>query len=215
MLEKILSELLWTDQRWIELIASVASIAYVVLAAKRSIWCWPLGVLGAILFVYVFYVAKFYALTLEYGVYVFLCSYGWYAWGRGDQAGHELPVRSMRKQETVWLVLIGLVTYVVVGFLLWKFTDASLPFRDSFTTSFSFVAQWMTTKKILQNWLLWIVVDLIYLTMFAFAGTWYAFGYYVILTIIAVFGYLAWRKAMLSQTDLKTTESAENTETAQ
>jgi nicotinamide mononucleotide transporter len=212
MLERLINEFCYTQDKWVwELIATIASTVYVILAMRQSVLCWPFGVVGAIFYVYVFFSSKLYALTFEYGVYFVLCLYGWFIWGRGDRQGHGLPVRSVRRLEGSSLLALGLVIYLLVGFLLWKFTDANLPFRDSLTTTFGLIAQWMTAKKILESWLLWLIVNLIYLSMFAIMGLWFTFAYFIFLTVISMLGYLAWRKSMLGG-NRTTAEIAEDAE---
>ncbi len=107
------------------------------------------------------------------------------------------------------LVSIGALGGVFLGQTLSRFTDASLPFMDSALTSFSIVAQWMQTRKLLETWLLWLAVDLFYVGMFLYKGLYLTSGLYAVFLYLAVLGFLQWRRSLeQTHSNAKTTAVA-------
>ena len=151
--------------RW-EVLAVVFGIVSVYLSTREHIWSWPTALVNVGLYFVVFYEAKLYADMGLQVVYFGLSLYGWYEWLYGGANRTELHVSRTTRPLGVRLLIIGIVCAAVLGTLLARFTDAALPYVDSATTSTSLVAQWMMTRKILENWAVWMAVDVVYVGMF-------------------------------------------------
>ena len=151
--------------RW-EVLAVVFGIVSVYLSTREHIWSWPTALVNVGLYFVVFYEAKLYADMGLQVVYFGLSLYGWYEWLYGGANRTELHVSRTSRPLGVRLLTIGIVCAAVLGTLLARFTDAALPYVDSATTSTSLVAQWMMTRKILENWAVWMAVDVVYVGMF-------------------------------------------------
>jgi nicotinamide mononucleotide transporter len=180
----------------IEIIAVVVTIAAVWLTARQVIWCWPLGLVSVSLYAVVFFQAKLYADMGLQAVYFVLTLYGWWAWLHGGEDRGELHVSLAGWPMRVGLVALGAVSGLLLGLTLGRFTDASLPFMDSSLSSFSIVAQWLQTRKILEAWLLWIALDVFYVGMFVFKGLYLTAGLYAVFLWLASVGFLSWRRSM-------------------
>ena len=147
-------------------LALVLTLSYVGLAIVQSVWCWPAGFLGAGLTLVVCLHARLYGMAALQLVYMALMVYGWHEWRRGGEDGGGLGVSRTPLVWAIGLTVTAALSAVAMGFLLTESTDAALPFWDAGTTAFSLVAQLMTTRKWIENWLVWIVVDGVYVGMF-------------------------------------------------
>ncbi len=180
----------------IELVAVVVTLAAVYLTTRQIIWCWPLGMVSVTLYALVFYNAKLYADMGLQALYFGLAIYGWWAWLHGSDDHGELEVSLTSNRAWIMLATIAALAGLLLGFTLSRLTDASLPFMDSILTSFSIVAQWMQTRKLLEAWLVWLVVDVFYVGMFLYKGLTPTAGLYAVFLCLAVLGFVEWRRSM-------------------
>jgi len=194
---------MWIDQlvaftiakRW-EVLAVVTGIISVYLSTRENIWSWPTALVNVALYFVVFYETKLYADMGLQVVYFALSLYGWYEWLYGGENRTELRVSRTSPALGVRLAIIGIACAVVLGTLLARFTDAALPYIDSATTSTSLVAQWMMTRKILENWAVWAAVDVVYIAMFVFKRLYLTAGLYTVFLVLAVMGYVQWKRSL-------------------
>ncbi len=145
----------------VEIAGVVFGLVYVWLAIRESPWCWPFGIANAVLFLLVFSRARIYGAASLQAVYVVVSVYGWYEWLHGGKDHGRLLVSRAPRRWLLSLAAAGAIGSVALGLFLRHRTDAALPFPDAATTAFSLVAQWMATRKWLENWLLWIAVDVV------------------------------------------------------
>ncbi|MEI6668664.1 MAG: nicotinamide riboside transporter PnuC [Acidobacteriota bacterium] len=182
-----------------EVIGVGTGILGVWLTTRQNIWCWPTGLISVVAFIVVFYDAKLYAAMGLQVVYVALVAYGWYAWLYGGADHGELLVSRMPRRLIIPLVLAGAVFAAALGLWLRQRTDEALPFLDAFTMSFSLIAQWMQTRKHLENWMVWVVVDLVYIGMSVTQGLNLTAGLYLVYIGLAMVGYRDWRRSMAAE----------------
>jgi len=178
----------------LELVAVVLTLLAVYLTARQILWCWPLAMVSVTLYAVVFYQARLYADMGLQALYFGLAIYGWWAWRHGGEDHGELHVTLASTRMRL----------VLLGQTLSRFTDASLPFMDSALTSFSIVGQWMQTRKLLEAWLVWLGVDVFYVGMFLHKGLYLTAGLYAVFLILAVLGFLSWRRS-IGETTLRAT----------
>jgi len=182
-----------------EIVAAIFGVISVFLSVRQIIWSWPTAIVNVGMYIVVFYRSKLYSDTGLQVVYVILNFYGWYQWLYGGKNRTELPVT--RTSGRLWAILavIAAVSTMALGTFVSRNTDAALPYMDALTTSTSLVAQWMMTKKLLENWLVWIGVDVLYVGMFIFKGLFLTAGLYAVFLALAVKGYLDWRRSIAAQ----------------
>jgi len=186
----------------LEIVAALLGALSVWLSVRQNIWSWPTGIVNVVLYAIVFYEAKLYADMGLQVVYAVLSIYGWYEWLYGGAGRTELRVTRTGPRLGLLLGLIAAVGSVVIGLFLHHETDAALPFMDSFLSSTSLVAQWMMTKKLLENWLVWISVDVLYVGMFIFKGLFLTSALYAVFLALAIKGFLDWRRSMSAESAL-------------
>ena len=173
----------------------------VYLAAINNIWNWPFAIISTAIYIYVFAKVALYA-DMGQNAYLLLINiYGWYYWGRQPANAPKVPVVRISRKQIFFLVLIACMATPVLGFSLVKLSSAlhyqpaAFPYLDSFCTVISLTAQVFMARKILENWLIWIFVDIIYVGIYLskdLQPTAFMFGIYAILALV---GYLDWRKA--------------------
>ena len=180
----------------LEIVGVVFGILGVWLTTRQKVWCWPTGMVSVIAFVAVFYRAKLYAAMGLQCVYVALLAYGWYAWLHGGDARGPLRVTRIRPRAMAALTVAGAAATAGLGWWLGRSTDEALPYLDAFTTVFSLVAQWMQARKRLENWVLWVIVDVLYVGMALTQGLTLTSGLYLVYVGLAILGYRDWRRSM-------------------
>ncbi len=184
----------------LELIAAIIGAGSVYLSARQNIWSWPTAIVNVALYAVVFYRVQLYAemgLQVIFGV---LSVYGWYQWLHGGENRTELRVTRTGRPLGAVLAGIALTGGLTLGLLLQAMTNASLPILDSFLASTSLVAQWMMTRKKVENWLVWIFVDVLYVGMFHSKGLYITAVLYAVFLVLAIRGYLDWRRSMVATT---------------
>jgi nicotinamide mononucleotide transporter len=187
----------YTGQNWLEIAGVVTGFICVYLNARENIWGWPMGIVSCFLYIFIMYDARFYADMWLQVVYVFLNAYGWYQWLYGGENNSELKVTTTGRRLLVFLVLSGMAATGAAYYYFSTFTDAAQPFWDSFNTAFSLVAVYLQARKKLESWVLWIMVDIIYIPLFYFRGLQLTSLLYVAFLGLAVAGYVLWRRSML------------------
>ena len=185
-------------KRW-EVLAVITGIISVYLSTRENIWSWPTALVNVALYFVVFYEEKLYADMGLQVVYFALSLYGWYEWLYGGENRTELHVSRTPRALGVRLAIIGIACVAVLGTLLARFTDAALPYIDSATASTSLVAQWMMTRKILENWAVWVAVDVVYIAMFIFKRLYLTAGLYAVFLVLAVMGYVQWKRSLVAR----------------
>jgi len=181
------------SQSLLETAGVITGILCVYLAAKNNIWGWPIAIISVVIYIFIFLEAKLYADTGLQVYFLIMNIYGWYFWSyKADEK--KVPVSSITPKE-IKLSILGIVIFTaVLGFFLYKRTDASFPFIDSFCTACSLVAQIFLARKVIENWLIWIFVDVIYVGVYIAKDLHLTAGMYALYIFIATMGYNEWRK---------------------
>jgi nicotinamide mononucleotide transporter len=166
---------------------------------------WPFGIATSVLYAFVFHASRFYAGMGLQIYYVAMSVYGWYFWLKGirPDASKELPVSKITTRQIGWSVVLFLISFISIFFFLSLRTDSPVPLMDALTTSLSIVATWMLARKILENWLIWIIANLFSIGLYIFQNLWptvLLFGAY---EILAIYGYFQWKRSMQYQSDEK------------
>lgn len=186
----------WLAQHYVEVLGVVLSIIYLVLSIRQNILLWPVGILSAVMYVIVFYESKFYA-DMGLNAYYFVISiYGWINWsGAARKEQGEPPVISAGLKRGLLLLMVMVAIFFIIGYLLKEYTDSPIPYWDALTTAGSIVATWMLTRKILEHWIVWIFVDLMSMGLYIYRGLYPTAFLFLVYTIMAVVGYLEWRRS--------------------
>ena len=186
----------WLLAHYIEIVGVVFSVIYLLFSIRQNILLWPTGMISAILYMVVFFQAKFYA-DMGLNVYYFFISiYGWIVWqkGKGD-SGRQSIIRRIQWKQGLILTGLTALAFVGIGLILDRYTDSPIPYWDALTTAMSFTATWMLARKILEHWIIWIIVDAISMGLYLYRGLYPTMILFAIYTTMAVIGYLEWKKS--------------------
>ena len=175
----------------IECVAVFFSILYVILATQESIWCWGAAVISVSLYIYICFSAQLYAETGLQVFYLLMAFYGYYIWNKKKQS---LQISEWSIGKHLFIITIGAILTFLLGFFISIYTSAKMPIIDSFTTVFSVFATYMVVKKILGNWLYWIVIDIVSIYLYYSRDLHLTSLLFIAYTIIAITGYLSWIK---------------------
>ena len=182
-----------------EWIAALILLVSVFLSAKENIWSWPTAIIGVAIYIYIFWNVQLYAEVGLQLIYIAISVYGWYHWLYGGERHTELPVSRASTKTNVVSTAIATVFALVLGEVLTRITDASLPRADAALTSFSLLAQWQMSRKYLLNWAIWIIVDVFYIVMFIVKELYVTAGLYAAFIIVCILGLIEWKRSLEKQ----------------
>ena len=195
----------FTDSIWealkatslIEWLAVTSSITYVILVSKRLIICWFFAFVGSALFVYLGYIGDLYIESILQLFYVAMAVVGWLSWKNSNPENSKIQLWGVNK-HLLNIIISGIVS-LILGFIFANYTNQANPYIDAFTTCYSLSATFMVAKKILGNWIYWIVIDLVSIYLYAQRDYNLAAVQYGVFTLLAVFGFIAWRNVYKHQ----------------
>jgi nicotinamide mononucleotide transporter len=191
----------WIQEHWLEIFGALSGFIYIFLEIKANKWMWPVGFITSLVYVFVFFDAKFYAdMSLQF-YYIFISIYGWYLWLKGEQHSNkkEYQISHVRLKDIAGLSIFFVIAFVLISYILVKYTDSPLPYWDTLTTALSIVATWMLAKKLIQHWYLWVVINLIAMGLYIYKDLYPTSILHLVYTIFAVIGYFEWKRMMQKQ----------------
>jgi len=190
--------------KWTELLGFVTGAICVWLQVKENVWNWPAGIANNIFYVVVFWRSGLYADSLLQSFYISISIYGWWNWLRGGVAHSELKIS--RTSQSGMLVYVALTAAGTILFheLLRRYTNSTVPFWDGLTTAMSLTAQYMLTRKVVENWWWWIAVDVIYIALYVYKHLYLTSLLYAIFLAMCIAGWREWQRRM---TNLPASES--------
>lgn len=188
----------WFLSNYIELFGVLSGLIYIYLEIKASIYLWPVGIITAAFYIAVFMQAKFYADMGLQVYYLLVFIYGLYIWlrkGKNLETEKEvLQIRNITRKELVLYSMFTIISFGVIYFILKNYTDSPLPAWDSFTTSLSIIATFMLAHKIIEQWWIWIVVNIVSLGLYIYKDLYMTAFLFIVYGIMAVVGFFEWKK---------------------
>jgi|TARA_B100000959_G_C14992953_1_gene628817 nicotinamide mononucleotide transporter len=181
---------------WIEITAVFLAILYLVLAVKQNILCWICGIISSILYFFIMRSAGLYMEAYLQIFYVFMGLYGWSQWQKAPKNNVNFEVNTWSQSQHFIALSIILILSFLSGTLLRNFTDAALPFMDALVTWGAVAATYMVAKKLLENWIYWLVIDSISILLFISRDLWLTAFLFCIYIVIIIFGYRLWSKTL-------------------
>ena len=181
----------------LEIIASVLGVVHLFLLIRQNIWAFPFGIAMVSLFALIFYDAQLYGNVGLQVVFATLLAYGWWYWlshREKAEANSKAPVKTLGLTALAIWIGVGAVGAIAIGSVMDRFTDGVLPFWDAGIVSYSLVAQFLLARKYLQNWLVWIGVDVVAVGVYFSQQLYLTSGLYVLFGVMCVWGYWEWRR---------------------
>ncbi|MDI9355596.1 MAG: nicotinamide riboside transporter PnuC [Chitinophagaceae bacterium] len=181
----------------LEIFAVFFGVISVWFAKKKNVYVYPTGLINTSIYVYICFSAKLYADMTINMYYVVMSIYGWVLWSKKTQRQNgTLAITHNTKIENIKSIFFAFISFVLLFFILEKYTDSDVPFLDSITTSLFFVAMWLMAKKKIEHWIFWIVGDIIVIPLFFYKELYFTSFQYIIFTCIAFLGLWEWRKSI-------------------
>ena len=201
MLADIVTQLLDQLQKthWLEVIAVFFGIASVLYSRKEHVWVYPTGLVNTILYTYLN--VAWWGLYAEASLnfyYTVMSIYGWYLWSRKDQVSgtHALKMSTSTKNQWIGAVTFFFVCWLVLYFILSKWTNSTVPVADSFASASAYTAMWLMAKKKLENWIWWIVTNTASIPLYFYKGAPLTSFQYLVFLILAFSGFITWRRKL-------------------
>jgi nicotinamide mononucleotide transporter len=183
-----------------EIIALVAGVASVFLISRQSVWGWPLGIVNVIALAVIYLETKMYANVALQIAFLIVNIYGWWSWGKRKKEATKSSIRVAKIPKLILYFSIAVIMTFPIWFFIAGYTeikiDPKLAFFDAYTTSFSIVAQYMLARKYLQNWLMWMCADIVYIPVCIFNGLYVVTIFYLVVFSISISAYFAWKKQL-------------------
>jgi nicotinamide mononucleotide transporter len=180
----------------LEWVAVLTGFACVWLAARESLWNFPIAIISCLLYIVIYYRQGLYSDSGLQGIFIALSAYGWYEWRYGGRNKTELPVAHVLPMEWALASAFVLAYTLGSGYYLSRHTDSTFPYWDSFTTGTSIAAQFLMMRKRLENWWLWILVDIIYVPILWVKHLYPTSLLYALYLGLAAYGYWQWAQDM-------------------
>ena len=196
---------------WLDITTTLLGLAYILLEYKASVWLWVVGFVMQALGIALYYDKGLYADCAMEFYYLAMTIYGFFHWAYGGKARHsgkDVPISHFpARMAIIWLAL-ALLLWGVIYWLLVTLTNSTVPVADSFTTALSIVGIWALARKYLEQWIVWIAVDVVTCVLYFHKDIPFKATLYGLYVLIAVAGYFKWRRLMQEQERPKETGAA-------
>ena len=181
---------------WLEAIAVFFGLLSVWFAKQENILVYPTGIISVVIYVYICFGARLYA-DMGINAYYFIMSvYGWIVWSGKENNKPAVPISYNTRRENFYSLLLFVVSYLVLFYSLKNHTDSDVPSWDAFTTAIFFVGMWLMAKKKVENWVAWIIGDLVSIPLYFYKGLILTSVQFMVFTVLAVAGLISWMNAI-------------------
>jgi len=182
-----------------EWIAVNLAFAYLILAVKESVWCWPAAFGSTAIYTVLFFDVKLYMESSLNIYYLLMAIYGWYQWQYVTEGSKLKPVHVWSLKKHLTLIIITSFLIITSGYLLEQYTSQDFAYIDSFTTWFAVITTYMVTQKVLENWIYWVVIDVVSIYLYLQKGFALTAVLFVCYVVIAIIGWFKWRQHYRAQ----------------
>lgn len=192
---------------WTELLGFITGAICVWLQVKENVWNWPAGIANNIFYIVVFWRSGLYADSLLQWIYIAISAYGWWNWLRGGAEHSRLTISRTSRSATLAYAALTACGTVVFYELLRRYTNSTVPLWDGLTTAMSLTAQYMLTRKLVENWWWWIAVDVIYIALYVYKHLLLTSVLYAIFLAMCIMGLRRWKRMLDSNASQAATEA--------
>ena len=186
-------------EQYLEILGTIVGLVYLYLEYKADIWLWLASIIMPAIYLVVFYDAGLYADTAINIYYLVVAIYGWFSWKYGSGKSSELAISNISPRQIVAMVGLYAVMQVAISLALLHLTDSDVPWFNGLTSALSIVGMWMLARKWIEQWIVWIVVDILSAGLYCHKGLYLTAILYALYAVIAIFGYRKWKQLMNTQ----------------
>lgn len=183
-----------TPTSWAECVGSLSGILMVFCNLRLWTAAWPLSILSSLSYLLVFLDSHIYGNASLQLLFIVMAIWGWWQWLRGKSDGQRLVVRPLPRRGRLLVVCAGIVLWPVVGWTLAHSTETDVPYWDAFPTAGSLLGQFLLARKHIENWPVWLAVNVVAMALFAYRGLWFTVGLYGLFAVLALAGWRSWLK---------------------
>lgn len=180
----------------IETIAFISGIVNIYLLTRCSLWNWFFGILTVSLYAIIFFNIKLYADMSLQAVFLIFQFYGLYQWCYGSKEKKPIAMQMLRLSTGLTLAIVAIILFVIISFILKHNTDSTTVYADAMITALSLIAQWMMSKKYIQHWILWIIIDVISINLYISKSLYLTSFLYLVFMLLCFKGYYQWRQTL-------------------
>ena len=188
---------------WLDITTTILGLAYILLEYRASLWMWAVGFVMQALGIVLYYQKGLYADCGMEFYYLSMTVYGWWRWVAKSQKSATKDITHLPLKQGLGMGLLALFLWATIYWMLVTFTNSNVPLADSFTTALSIVGIWALAHKYLEQWFIWIAVDVITSVLYFYKDIPFKASLYALYVVIAVFGYFKWRRLMRPAADKK------------
>ncbi|MBL4747188.1 MAG: nicotinamide mononucleotide transporter [Flavobacteriaceae bacterium] len=190
-----------THEIVLEIIAIIFGFSSVWYSKQNKIWVFPTGIVSTLLFVYLLFKWGLLGDMMINAYYFIMSIYGWYIWTRKVDDSHVTPISSttIKEKYTATIIFFATLIFVYLVYITFDKWNGWVAYVDALTTAIFFVGMWLMAKRKIENWLFWILGDIISVPLYFYKGYTFTSFQYLGFTFIAIFGYLAWKRNLDNQ----------------
>lgn len=179
-----------------EMLAVFLSVSYLLLAIKQNLWCWVAAFFSTLIYSILFFDASLLMDSALNIFYLVMAIYGWYSWKYGNvkAQNEELNITTYGIEKNIKIVVILTFISIILGYIMANYTSADFAYLDTFTTVFAVFTTYMLTKKVIENWIYWVIIDFISIYIYIHKGFYLTAVLFAIYTILACVAYIKWKK---------------------
>ena len=183
-----------------EILGTIVGVIYLWLEYRASIYLWVASIVMPAIYIFIYYDAGLYA---DFGINIYYLGaalYGWAVWKYGNKADTqaELPITHIPARSILKASLVFSIAFVAIAWLLIHHTDSNVPWCDAFTTALSIIGMWMLAHKHVEQWWVWMVIDVVCVGLYVYKGLYFTATLYALYAFVALFGWMNWKKIMKS-----------------
>ena len=179
----------------LEVFGVVFGLLSVIYAKKEHVFVFPTGIISVLIYVYLCFNVKLYADMAINAFYFIMSLYGWYRWTHVNGKTKNRTISRTNNYQKLYLSISFIISFYIIWFVLENYTDSNVALIDSLTTSIFIIGMWLMALKKIENWTLWIIGDFISIPLYIFKGLMLTSIQYMVFLVIAIFGYISWRRS--------------------
>ncbi|WP_368029202.1 nicotinamide riboside transporter PnuC [Arcobacter sp. s6] len=178
-----------------EMLAVFLSVSYLLLAIKQNLWCWIAAFFSTLIYSILFFDASLLMDSALNIFYLVMAVYGWYSWKYGNIKAQmqELNISTYGMVRNIKIIIVLILVSLVLGYIMANYTSADFAYLDTFTTVFAVFSTYMLTKKVLENWLYWVMIDTVSIYIYIQKGFYLTAVLFAVYTVLAVVAYIKWK----------------------
>ena len=180
-----------------EVVAALCGVIYIILAARETFWCWPVAFVSDLIFAVLFWKGELPMQSLLNLYYMGMAVYGFQLWRKHGNSSDDLKISSWGWKKQLVFLSSALLLSIMTGYYVSTYTTTRLPYLDAAVMVFAVMNTWLVAQKILQNWIYWLFIDASAITLYWQTGFHVTILMLLVYMVLAVYGYLVWRKHLL------------------